>query len=222
MQFHVGPVAYRLVISDRAVFDAEGNELEGAAIESRRLLIVSRRVEPARREDVALHELAHAYEFHFPPPRTPEDRAQIFSIAAKQFAIDLAAQGGSEAIVQMLPTRVPHLGRPMPQSPSASVPESWQLSDRIPCGCCDADIMCGSIGNGEPELHEASGQWRMDRWARCDACGTLMVWSQVATPDGTPLGQFVSNPPPRMLRGREADHWIAQNAPPAAVEDARG
>jgi hypothetical protein len=33
MQFHVGPYIYRLVISDTAIFDADGAELDGLASE---------------------------------------------------------------------------------------------------------------------------------------------------------------------------------------------
>lgn len=210
MKFHVGPVEYRLVVSDRAIFDETGNELEGLAVESRRLLIISYRVEPQRREDIALHELLHAWAFHVPPPRNEEERCQLFALAARQFRIEIEDQGGAEAFEQMLPVRVPHLGRPLPQRTPGCGSVRRRRTDRVTCGQCDATIMCGSIHNGEPALHAYTALWRLDRWARCPCCATLLAWTEICAPDGTPLGEYVANPPPRMLRGREATHWLAE------------
>ena len=210
MNFHVGPVVYRLVVSDRAIFDEEGNELEGLAHEARRLLILSRSVEPERREEVALHELAHAFAFHFPPPHNEEERCQFFATAAKQFRLDLEGQGGAESLLQMAAQRIPHLGKPQPPRPRKSAVETWGISDRVVCGCCEAEIMCGSIRNGEPAEHEGTAQWRLERWTSCDACDSLTIWVEVCTPDGSPLGQYVANPAPKLLRGREASAWLSQ------------
>lgn len=210
MFFNVGPYRYRLAISDRPIYDAEGNQLEGLAVEQRRLLIVSYRVEPDRREEVALHELGHAWLFHFPTPRTDEERCQFFAATARQFRMDLEEQGGAEAMLQMAPERVPHLSRGVPSSAQPiKLPESFGLTDRVVCGCCGAEIMCGEIRHAEPRQHEYTGQWQVERWADCEACGTLQVWLEYCAPDGRPTGTFVSVPPPRMLRGREAALWRA-------------
>lgn len=68
--------------------------------------------------------------------------------------------------------------------------------------------MCGSICNADPILHEPTGQHRMERWMRCDACGSLQIWTERCTADGTPTGEFVPNPRPRVLRGAEATAWL--------------
>jgi excisionase family DNA binding protein len=112
MNFHVGPIVYRLVVSNRAIFNEAGEELEAIAHEARRLLVLSLRVEPERREELVLHELCHAYSFHFPPPRDEEERCQLFAIAAKHFRIELEAQGGAEALTEMIAQYVPHLSKP--------------------------------------------------------------------------------------------------------------
>lgn len=208
MQFNVGPVTYTLVVSDRPLYDDEGNEIEGQAVESRRLLLVSRRVEPDRREDVALHELFEAYLFHVPKPQTNDEHSQLFALAAKGFRMDLERQGGPEAIREMVPRRVPHLGKPTPARAESQSAENFGVTDRVPCGGCGADVMCGSVNNGEPVQHEATGQWRILRWMQCDACGVLQTWYEVCTADGVPLGKFVANPAPRLLRGAEASEWI--------------
>lgn len=215
MQFHVGPVAYTLVISDRSIFDEEGDELEGRAVESRRLLIISHRVEPERREDVALHEFKHAWQFHVPAPTTPEEDCQLFSLASRQFHNDLENQGGAEALRQLRPTRVAHTGRPIPQSSARrTAPDSFRLVDRVECGGCNSDVMCGSIINSTPALHEPTSQYRLQRWFCCDGCSAVQVWWEVCDADGTPLGQFVANPPPKMLRGADALRWLEEQVTP--------
>jgi hypothetical protein len=209
--FHVGPVVYRLVISDRSIFDAEGSELEGCAVEGRRLIIISRIVEPERREEVALHEFAHAWAFHVPKPADEEERCQLTALIAQQFRDDLEAQGGREALRSIPAQRVPHLGKPTPATAKAlSLRETFGRSDRMPCGACDTDTMVGSIHNGEAALHQATNQFRITRWFECDACGALQVWTELCTPDGSPLGEFVANPPPKILRGADATAFLAE------------
>lgn len=219
MNFHVAGVSYRLVVSDRSVFDAEGNELEGCAVEGRRLLIISRIVEPERREEIAMHEISHAWTFHVPKPGDEEERCQFNATISRQFYADLEAQGGREALRQMAMTRVPHLGKPLPQATSKALQmrETFGKSDRTPCGACDTDTMVGSIHNGEPVLHEPTNQFRVTRWFQCEACSAVQVWTEVSAPDGTPLGEFVANPAPKLLRGAEAAAWLAEHREMAGV-----
>ena len=217
MQFHVGPYSYRLAISDREVFDAEGSRLEGCAVEGRRLLILSRVVEPERREEVALHELIHAWAFHVPTPRTEEERCQLHAMIAEQFRRDLESQGGREAMMQLQPQHVPHLGRPAPAQNPRAAKEVFGRPDRVICSRCDSETMCGSVTNGEPELHAATGQLRMQRWFVCETCGTLTVWLERCTDDGTPLGEYIPNPPPRMMDGAEAARFMRERRELAGV-----
>lgn len=216
MKFHVGPEVYTLIVSDRAVFNVEGDEVAAMAVEDRRLLILSFRVEPQRREELARHEMLHAWEFHVPVPRTAEERAQFFALAGKQFDQDLETAGGNEALERMLPASVNCTGRPAAQRTAAPARETYGAPDRKECEC-GSDIMCGSISNGEPSLHGPTAQYRIERWARCDACGGLLAWGEICAPDGTPLGTLVANPPPKILRGREAAIWLAGRAEAAAV-----
>jgi hypothetical protein len=211
MQFHVGPVSYRLVISNRHVFDAEGNELEGVAVEGRRLIILSCIVEPERREEVALHEFTHCWSFHVPIPRDEEERCQLTALIAQQFQKDLDAAGGREALMQMQPVQVPHLGRPLPAVPDVAE-SSFARPHRMICFQCDTEILCGSIEQGEVFLHEFTGKQRVERWMKCDSCGTLTVWHEVVHPDGSPTGEVCAHPKPRMLRGAEASAWLADRS----------
>jgi hypothetical protein len=115
--FHIGPFLYTLVISERRIYDPEGNELEGAAIESRRLLMLSFALPVHRREDIAAEELAHAYEFHFPVPRTNEERARLSATVATGFRRELDEQGGIDALNRLPAQYVPSVGNPKQNEP---------------------------------------------------------------------------------------------------------
>ncbi len=213
MKFHVGPFTYTLVVSDRSIFDADGNQLDGIAVESRRMLLISRHVEPERREEVAMHEFVHAWEFHVPKPTTDEERCQFFAFLDRQFRDDLHNGGGRETLAQIVPRHVNHIDRPLHQAAKvAAAREIVSFEAQRVCGQCDTSIVCGSIHNGEPTAHEATGKFRLERWMRCDVCGTVTVWQEVCTSDGSPLLEFVSYPAPRMIRGAEAALWAAERA----------
>jgi hypothetical protein len=217
VKFHVGHVAYSVVVSDRAIFNSDGDALEGLAIEANRLIIISRNVEPCRRAEVVQHEFLHCWGFHVPPPTNEEDRCQLGAFVAEQFRLELDSQGGEDALRNLPPTRMPRMGTPRPPRVVCQPPEPFGITDRIPCGCCSADIMCGSITNGAPAMQEFTGQWTLERWATCDACGSLQVWGEYCTPNGIPSGRLVSNPAPRLLRGAEASRWLAERPPDAIM-----
>jgi hypothetical protein len=211
INFNVGPFVYRLVVSDRAIFDGEGEELEGVAVEGRRLLILSRIVEVERREDVALHEFTHAWAFHVPKPSDEEERCQLTALVAQQFALDLERQGGREALRELPSTRVPHLGRPKLAAKRVG-DQAFRPAprrDKVFCGQCESPVMCGSIHNGDVEYSQDASEYRLPRWMRCPTCGAVQVWMELCTPGGSPLGAYVANPPPRLLYGVEAERWIA-------------
>jgi hypothetical protein len=211
MRFHVGAFIYTLILADRRLYDENGVELEARALESPRVMILSCDAAPQRRFELLRHELEHAWCFHIPAPTTEEERANLAAFIDQQFLDDLDAQGGREALLHLEPTECPVLGRPAPAGKLPTPREILGLSDRVDCGCCGSPVMCGSIVNGEPELHAETRTVRIQRWMECPACGSVQVWTELCTADGTPLGEFVSNPAPRLLRGRDASRWLAEH-----------
>lgn len=111
MKLHVGPSAYTVVRSSRAIFDLEGAELEGCCLESRRRIVLSRIVEPERLEEVAEHEFYHAWLFHVPKPNDDEEAAQLHSLIGRQFRQDVEDAGGPDAFAQLPLTDI-RVGRP--------------------------------------------------------------------------------------------------------------
>jgi len=213
MRFQVGPYAYTLVISDRQIYGGQGEPLEAVAIEHRRLFIISPTVHPARRAEIARHEIAHCWEFHVPAPRTEEERAQFFAFIGEQFDRDLEAAGGNNALQQMESTVIGNVGEPPAPSAVAPKPQDSAMgsSDRMTCGSCGTETLCGSISHAQPEA-DASGRFRVLRWFVCDSCGILQTWYQYCRSSGELMGEIVSVPAPRMLRGIEAQHWLKEHS----------
>lgn len=213
LSLHVGPTAYAVVLADRSIFDAEGNELEGVAVEGRRMIILSRTVEPERREEVCEHEFFHCWLFHVPTPANEEEAAQLHSLVARQFRHDVEAVGGPD-IFYNLRHRAIQIGRParIEQAMALSHRQFSMPSDRMSCATCDATIMCGSIHTSSPTSHEGTGRHHVERWMQCDSCGAVQVWYEVASADGLPLGEFCAVPAPKILRGAIASAWIAERA----------
>jgi hypothetical protein len=113
IRLHVGPNTYTVALSRHAIYDMKGAELEGCIIETRRLIVISRIVSPARREEVAEHEFYHAWLFHVPRPKDDEEAAQLHSLIGRQFRADLETAGGPDALLNLRPTRI-IVGRPDP------------------------------------------------------------------------------------------------------------
>jgi hypothetical protein len=212
MILHVGPTEYSVVLSDRRIFNAEGDELEAAAIYDRRLIVLSKTIEPARREEVVRHEFYHCWTFHVPTPRSDEESARLHTTVAGQFESDLEAAGGADALLNMRPTAVV-MGRSAPARlmPLPSTAQAIGRTDRIVCGGCEAEVMTGSIETGPAIPHEATSCFYVERWCHCEACGAVQAWCEFASSDGRPLGEFCPVPRPRLLRGDEARRWMVEH-----------
>ena len=215
MRFRVtiaGVHRYAVRVPNQAIFNHLGEELDGLAIESRRLILISPAVQPDRREEVLGHEVEHAWSFHMPAAHTQEERAQLTATILQSLRQDLDAQGGIAALraIQPEPISLPY--RAPAVKHFAGPGATYQALDRRECGGCNAETMCGSIATGPAELHEGLGQYQVLRWFRCEICNALNCWWEISTTDGRPTGVLVQVPPPRLLRGSEAAEWLSENA----------
>lgn len=223
MEFKVGPYNYALVITSGLMFDDEGNELLGLAVEDQRLLILSHKIRPEEREGILFHEYTHAWGFHGASPTNEEERCRLNAMMIQQFNGDLSQQGGREALEEMDPERMGNIGQatgrdiairpatPAPPLPDAMPPiEIMGQPDRLPCATCEAPVMCGSIHHDDP-VADGSGRVRMLRWFSCEACGSLQIWWEHCDQTGMLTGVYVSVPRPRVLNGAEAAKWLKEH-----------
>jgi hypothetical protein len=211
MKFHVaGTYTFTLKIPDRPIFDGE-EELEGRAMEGRRVILISCRVDPERRYEVLVHELGEAWGFFVPPPRTDEERHTLSEVIQRQLMFDLDAQGGRDALMEVIPEHVEFVeSTPKASQVAARRDENYLAPDRRCCGNCGADVMCGSIEHGRPMFYEPTAEYQIPRWMEC-SCSAYTCWFEVCSADGQPLGKLVQVPPPKVLYGDQARQWIRQH-----------
>src|SRR6185437_4835142 len=76
MLFQVGPWTYRVEIARTLVNDKNEPILGRCDLDSM-IIYVAADVSPQARLNVVLHELRHAWRFHFPAPRTDEEEADF-------------------------------------------------------------------------------------------------------------------------------------------------
>lgn len=213
MLMHVaGSHSFRVLIPHKLIFDDIGDELDGLAVQSPELILLSRRLQAGEREAVLLHELQHAWEFFVPAPSDAEERSQLLATVAQQYRIDLELGGGIEAIADLQPSRVRLPFDSPATNRQAGEGVTYPRSGHKFCGGCETPTMCGSFEHGHVEYHEGLKEHQVLQWFRCESCGALNVWREVATSDGRPTGVLVPVPPPRVYYREAAAEWLAENA----------
>jgi len=85
-------------------------------------------------------------------------------------------------------------------------------AERIHCACGKV-YAGGSVVTDEPFM-DRSGECSVIRRCYCDHCNHVMVWSELALPDGTPVGTVLSGP--GVYRGRTAVERFLKQHPHAA------
>lgn len=201
---------YVVRIPNKDIYNHLGEELDGLAIESSRLILISPAVQPERREEVLYHELEHCWTWHVPPPTTEEQRCQLSATIMQSARLDLDRQGGIKALMGLKPEplSLPYRAPALRQYAGPAV-RGRNLGWRR-CGQCEAKMMCGSIHTDPPTVHEGLGQYSVLRWFRCEPCDWLNIWREISTPDGKPSGVIVEIPAPKLLHARDAAEWLAE------------
>lgn len=101
LTFNIGPWQYAVEMApanDMKHWES-GEPLMGKIERhSRRILIADDIGNREERFATLLHELAHAWMFHLPRPRTDEEICELFATISVSALRDLLAQGGLEAL----------------------------------------------------------------------------------------------------------------------------
>jgi hypothetical protein len=210
MHMHVGPHVYQVVIAQKIT----GGRIGLADYLNRRLLVAAC-VPPAHRLDVILHELAHAFSYHFPSPTDEEAAANLTATIAASAMKDLARQGGVDVLMRM------DSAPDAPDAPAAVVPVAAPVAvaerriepvtqcptvasaDRAQCACCETIVNGSAVWKGEkrPATEAESGvapgevvHWVIDRVMYCPHCDALQSWVETCSPGGWPAGVVVAGP----------------------------
>jgi len=91
ISFNVGPWIYTLRIVRKLVNDRNEPILGRCDLDSM-IIYVAADVSPQARLNVVLHELRHAWRYHFPAPRTDEEEADFSATICAQAYRDVRRQ----------------------------------------------------------------------------------------------------------------------------------
>lgn len=210
MEFQCGSHVYSVRISPVKLFNDAGEELWALTDPKSREIVFSPELPADQRATYLRHEYWHVVCLHLPVPQDEESQAIMHSTVSEHFEEQFQRQGGAEELEGYQPIDKAEAVKAMVRGRLTSTQR--MISDRMPCGC-GADIMCGSIASDDARYVESLKTWARQRWAQCDACGNITIWSEVCDESGYPLGQFLQIPAPRVLSGAEAAEWMRDKQP---------
>ncbi len=118
MQFTIANHVYTVHITKGPIVRGD-KEHTGEAHWRERVLLISGAIPIDKREEVLIHELIEAYEFHFPKPSDPEKLRDWDANVYPMIRADLEKNGGLEALNAMEPT--------FEVAPDAGSPERLKL-----------------------------------------------------------------------------------------------
>lgn len=224
MKFRVGPWIYRVRVMDVPIVE-NGVELLGQAVMQYREIRVSPVVAADHRFNVVLHELKHAWLFHFPQPRTDEEQCNLSAAIMASMYEDLNNQGGVVALENMTPDLPPGaderrrlvpvemdlFGESQRFAPPQCV-QPWETlatssGDRAQCRDCGLIVAGGSIVSGDAKWDDNAAGVVIVRTLYCPHCDHLQEWTEGANLKGKPNGSVVGEP--RFVGGEKRDAFLA-------------
>jgi hypothetical protein len=234
MIFHIGPWAYRVRITEEPITDSDGRELSGKAVREDQEILVAgeKRLPRKQRLNTVLHEVRHAWLFHFPKPRTEEEDCEFSAAVMAQAHQDLNEQGGAESLEAMNPPSVldeirakapivrasqleQHRKAPLTYVDQIEAPRNRSSGHRAQCGVCELVVGGGSIVNGKPRFDLAAGGFVIERWMYCPHCDHIQKWTEGADLEGRPNGAVVADPV--FVRGKEAEALLSEHGQAVGV-----
>jgi len=216
MQFKIGPWLYSVFVADGALYDEEGGECAGLCDWSENAIYISGAIPLERRSDVLLHELHHAWVYHFGEPEGAENRANSASSFTMMCINEFVAQGGDKAMMAMTPAGLAMESPGIPTESGSTA--TWAQSSPdggTECGWCGRRFSAGEIVTGEPVAHPQTGKLAIPRSIYCEGCDHVLEWHEGTMFDHTPSGQIVGKL--RRMRGKEAGAWLRLHGDQAGV-----
>jgi hypothetical protein len=195
MQFLIaGAWPYQVSIAAEPIIDS-GRELMGRFDERGRLILISPACPPQRRLWVLMHELGHAWLAHTGGrPLTEEKTCDLLGTFCVAVIRWLKISGGESALLRLQPGE-----RLRPASARI------MLSAGRPCGVCGKSVSPGLVECAPAT--DASGQISLRLY--CDFCEHLQIWREMASVDGLPTAERVSDN--RYDRGAEMRAFLVRH-----------
>lgn len=201
IRFNVGPWAYSVRVVDR-LKDEHGTPIMGRADLDSLSLLIDSSIKPEARMAVILHELRHAWGYHFPTASDPEQEADFSATMMAAFMRDYQSQrramdefaGMCPAVVIQAPPK-PSL-EPRHISPLSYVTPADCVApahtDCAQCSKCSSLVGNGSIVQSKP-YRIGRFAWAINRTLFCAHCHLLQTWAE-GYDYGRPTGAIVDSP----------------------------
>lgn len=212
MQFRVGAHVYVLEVVAERPLDADGRPSEAVVDFYGQRILIHGKARGSLRLSLLLHELRHAWVYHFSgSDMGPEAEADLAAAYAQMANEDLAAQGGVEALGRLGsplggpgaagdasgagPFRVDEFRvEPLTDHAPAELARAAVSGGRAQCARCGGLKHDGQVQTGPPRWSSVSRGWVVDRTLGCEHCGLLQSWVEGSSPDGMPSGVVVEGP----------------------------
>lgn len=222
MKCNIGPWQYAVRIVPELFDDEDGKRLWGLADAGRRTIFLSADLPPDNRLDVLMHEVTHAWMFHFPRARTDEELADFTASIVASAHRDLLDAGGVSALLELRVDQEETPAAPVadpvadPDEPIDSIGDSpvdesgpryvpvvcvepfettaMASGDRAQCGICETLVAGGSIVTSAAR-HDPYLKGRVvDRAIYCPHCNHWQTWVEGVNPMDIPNGSVAAGP----------------------------
>lgn len=205
MHFDVGPYPYRVDITDGQLHDPEGRPADALIHGDRGLIQIAGTVAPGQRTRKLLHELAHAYCWHFPPPIPGgEEWCDWFSTVTDAIIGQLMRQGGPAALMALeLDTFLNF----KPDAFTGSLADSG-TERMLSCAMCQQRIAPGSVLITRPTAHPSNAAPIVGLAFYCPFCDHVQHWTEFVNAAGRPTGVCALEP--EYFGGDEAEQFCQQ------------
>ncbi len=205
LRFTIGSHVYKVVIATQPLKDHYGRKAMGLCHGSRRLIEIAPDCPAGERLSVLLHELRHAWCYHFPCPTGEEPDADHYASMTCAVINQLMNQGGPAAVLAL------ELDTAASFDPNAFCRTLGSMgSNRIhACSCCQQRIAPGSVLCGVPSPHPSGGAPIIALAFFCPHCEHVQTWTEFVNGGGGPSGVHALEP--RFIGGEEASRFCLEN-----------
>ncbi|MEM9414983.1 MAG: hypothetical protein AAGA29_05825 [Planctomycetota bacterium] len=191
LRFMVGDNAYKVQVAPKPLSDYRGEPAMGLCHGDRRLIEISPECPHGERLPVLLHELRHAWVYHFPPSTGhSEDDANYYASMTHAIINQLMNQGGPAALLNLETLGL----KGFKPSAFGGTLADLGLDRMTACATCQQRIAPGSIRTTLPRPHPTNGASVMDLAFHCPFCDHVQSWTEFVTPGGTPSGVCAQQP----------------------------
>lgn len=205
LRFTIGSHIYKVAVADQPLTDWRGRKAMGLCHGNRRLIEIAPDCPHGERLSVLLHELRHAWCYHFPKPEGEEDDCDHYAGMTCAVINQLMNQGGPAALLSL---ETHGLKGFKPKAFRGTLAELG-INRMHSCASCQQRIAPGSVKTTPARPHPVNGATVMDLAFHCSFCDHVQSWTEFVTPKGSPSGVCAQQP--EFYKGDDSSLFCKEN-----------